>query len=203
MANFITIFRLLFVFAAIALLFAKDSLTLSITAFIFTVIAFIMDGLDGYIARKFNEASKLGSVLDIMSDRIAEYSYWIAFAVLGWIPIAFPLIALTRGVVTDSLRSVALQQGMTAFGSESMQEDPVGRFICASKFMRITYAVMKVLAFTFFILAYAPLPFEFKYISLIIASISAEVAIILCVLRGLPVVFESKKLFKESKNDAG
>ena len=42
-----------------------------------------MDGVDGYIARKYNQASELGSVLDIMGDRIVEASYWIAFAVFG------------------------------------------------------------------------------------------------------------------------
>ena len=43
-----------------------------------------MDGLDGYVARKFNETSKLGAVLDIMGDRIAEYSSGIV--VSAYIP---------------------------------------------------------------------------------------------------------------------
>src|SRR5574344_1829251 len=154
MANFISIIRIFFVFIAIALLY-KTTTVAYIWALILTILAFSLDGLDGYVARKFHEESKLGAVLDIMGDRIAEYTYWITFAVLGWLPLSFPLIAIFRGVVTDSLRSVALQQGFTAFGSsnsESMQQDPVSKFICCSKFMRITYAVAKVLAFILFIL---------------------------------------------------
>ena len=74
-----------------------DNAAAGIWALILTIIAFAMDGLDGYIARKFNESSKLGALLDIMSDRIVENTYWILFAVMGWISIIFPLVAITRG----------------------------------------------------------------------------------------------------------
>ena len=81
MANFISIFRIFVAFFAIYLLFINTTWAY-ILAFLFTVIAFILDGVDGWVARKFNESSQLGSVLDIMGDRIVEASYWIIFAVL-------------------------------------------------------------------------------------------------------------------------
>ncbi len=115
MANFITIFRIFLVFIAVYLLFGHST-SEYIWALILTIIAFAFDGVDGYVARKFNESSKLGAVLDIMSDRIVENTYWIVFAVLGWLPVIFPLVALTRGIVVDSLRSVAMERGLTAFG---------------------------------------------------------------------------------------
>lgn len=87
-------------------------------AVILTAVAFAMDGLDGYIARKYNQSSEWGSVLDIMGDRIVEASYWIVFAVLGWLNILFPLICVARAFTTDSIRSVALSKGMTAFGEK-------------------------------------------------------------------------------------
>ena len=40
-----------------------------------------------------------------MGDRIAEYSYWIMFAHLGWVPVVFPLIVVTRGVM-NAFRAV-------------------------------------------------------------------------------------------------
>ena len=69
MANFISIFRIFVAFLAIYLLFWKTTLGYGL-ALLLTAIAFALDGLDGYIARKFNESSDLGSVLDIMGDRI-------------------------------------------------------------------------------------------------------------------------------------
>ncbi len=197
MANFISIFRIFLVFLAIYLLFQYDFYGY-IWALLLTIIAFILDGVDGWVARKFNETSKLGAVLDIMGDRIAENAFWVSFAVLGWLPITFPLIALTRGFVTDSLRSVALEQGYTAFGECSMQSSKFGHFICSSKFSRISYAVAKVLAFILLIAANIPyLKLEYAIKIEIIALISAFIAIEFCVLRGLPVVFESQKFFKQ------
>ncbi len=199
MANFISIFRIFVAFFAIYLLFIPATWSY-ILAFLLTVIAFILDGVDGYIARKFNEASQLGSVLDIMGDRIVEASYWIVFAILGWLNPIFPIICVTRAFTTDSLRSVALAQGYTAFGETSMQTSKIGKFICSSKFMRISYAVAKVVAFILLILSNTP-GFEicpmFNLIN-IIAIISAWIAIIFCVIRGIPVVIESKKLFEKN-----
>ncbi len=198
MANFISIFRIFVAFFAIYLLFIQTTWAY-ILAFVLTVIAFILDGVDGYVARKFNEASQLGSVLDIMGDRIVEAIYWIVFAVLGWLNPIFPIICVTRAFTTDSLRSVALAQGYTAFGESSMQSSKLGKFICASKFMRISYAVAKVVAFILIIVAHTPGIEIYPVATTIntIAIVSAWLAIIFCVVRGLPVVVESKKLFEK------
>lgn len=195
MANFITIFRVFLVFIAVYLLLEGD-FNGYLWAFCLTSVAFLLDGVDGWVARKFNECSKLGAVLDIMSDRIVENTFWVAFAVLGWLPIVFPLIALTRSFVVDSLRSVALEQGFTAFGSSSMQDSKIGFFICSSNFSRITYAVAKLVAFICMILAHIPrVTFRGESMMEITALVASVIAIEFCVIRGLPVVFESKKFF--------
>lgn len=212
-ANIVSIFRVFLVFISVYLVvtFKNDGSSLIYTkdmavnagvayyaAFILTGLAFALDGLDGYLARKYNISSKLGATLDIMSDRIAEYSYWILFAVMGWISIVFPLIAIVRGVVVDSIRSVAASYGYTAFGEKSMQEDEVYRFICCSKFVRIWYAVAKVGAFMLIILYNVPsMDYYVSKFWYVFAATFTEMAILLCVLRGLPVVFESKKFFNE------
>lgn len=194
-ANIVSISRVFVAFAAIGLLLV-DSTKAYILAVILTIIAFIMDGVDGYIARKYNQSSELGSVLDIMGDRIVEVSYWIIFAVLAWIPVWFPIICVTRAFVTDGIRSVALSKGMTAFGDKSMQSSAWGKFICSSKFMRISYAVAKVAAFVLLIVAYIPnLNENAAMILYAIAIVLAWLAIIFCVVRAIPVVAESGKLF--------
>lgn len=198
MANFITIFRVFLIFIASFLLF-KNDFSSYLWALLLTIAAFSLDGVDGYIARKFNESSKLGAMLDIMSDRIAENVLWVTFAVLGWLPIVFPIIALTRGFVVDGIRSVGMEQGFTAFGETSMQSDKIGYFICSSKFSRISYAVAKVVAFILMIIAKMPgLDKDISALFFVIAYVAAIFAIIFCVVRGLPVVFESKKFFKRS-----
>lgn len=196
MANLITILRTFLVFIVTYLLLHKSDQGY-LWALVLTIIAFALDGVDGWVARKFNETSKLGAVLDIMSDRIVENTYWIVFAALGWLPVALPLIVMVRSFVVDSLRSVALEQGYTAFGEKTMQEDKIGYMICCSKESRIYYAVAKVLAFVVMIFAKLPLWSHGTSIFFsVFAYMFAVVAVFFCVLRGLPVLFESKKLFK-------
>ena len=197
MANFITIFRVFLMFIGVYLIYAHlDNVTAGIWALILTIVAFAMDGLDGYIARKFNESSKLGALLDIMSDRIVENTYWILFAVMGWISILFPLIAITRGFITDTIRSAAMEKGYTAFGSTTMQKNPICVFITSSKFMRISYAVAKVVAFVVIVAAKIP-NCPHADIVFAVGYWLAVIAIIFCVVRGLPVVIEAKTLFEE------
>lgn len=201
MANLITIFRTILAFLAVSLLFKHDFYSY-ILAIGLTIIVFVLDGVDGYVARKFNESSKLGSVLDIMGDRIVENTYWITFAVLGWLPVCIPIIVITRSFVVDGLRSVALEKGYTAFGNLSMQDDKFGYFICCSKFSRITYAVAKALAFFLLIIAFTPgICSDILPVFHILGLLASFVAVEFCVIRALPVVFGSKKFFNEKSDE--
>ena len=195
-ANIVSVSRIFVAFAAIGLLFI-NSRCAYIWALVLTIIAFAMDGVDGYVARKFKQSSDWGAVLDILGDRIVEASYWIVFAVMGWVSIIFPLICVARAFTTDGIRSVALSKGMTPFGEKSMQSTKWGKFICASKFMRVSYAVAKVAAFVLLIFAYIPgLDYSIASHVEAIAIILAWFAITFCVIRAIPVLAESGKLFK-------
>lgn len=193
MANIITVSRVFLAFIALGLLFLGSSYAL--IALILTVFVMWFDGLDGYIARKFNETSKLGAVLDIMGDRIVENIYWMVFCALGWISVVVPIIFITRGIITDALRSLALSEGFTAFGEKTMMQGKIAKFIVASNFVRFSYAVVKALAFLLLIAGHLPYfanPYPI-YLSGVICTI---IATILCVLRGIPVVIESKRFLK-------
>lgn len=197
LANIVSVTRIFVAYAAIACLYVQTTWAY-IIALVFTIIAFAMDGLDGYLARKLNQSSEWGSVLDILGDRIVEVSYWIVFAVMGWLNIIFPLICVARAFTTDGIRSVALSKGMTAFGDKTMQSTSWGKFICASRFMRISYAVAKVLAFLLLITVNTPGMELWNGTPILhtITMVFAWAAIIFCVVRAIPVVVESPKLFK-------
>ena len=195
-ANIVSVSRVFVAFVAIGLLFVNTT-TAYVWALILTIIAFAMDGVDGYIARKYNQSSDWGAVLDILGDRIVEASYWVVFAALGWLSVIFPLICVARAFTTDGIRSVALSKGMTPFGEKSMQSTKWGKFICASKFMRVSYAVAKVAAFVLLIFAYIPgLDYGIASFVQTLAIVLAWFAIIFCVIRAVPVIAESGKLFK-------
>ena len=202
MANFISIFRIFVALLAVFLLFVHTTWAY-LTSFVLTIIAFALDGVDGYVARKFHEESELGSVLDIMGDRIVEVSFWVAFAILGYLAgnnaalnAMFPIVCVARAFTTDGIRSVALSKGYTAFGAKTMQQSKIGKFICASTFMRISYAVAKVMAFIILILVNTPFMAGYAITPILntVGIVLAWLAIIFCVVRGLPVVFECKNI---------
>jgi phosphatidylglycerophosphate synthase len=164
------------------------------TAFGLTVFVIWADGLDGYFARKLNQTSKFGGILDIAGDRCVEMAYWIVFATLQWIPVFVPLLFLVRGTFVDAMRSHASEQGLTAFGAKTMMQSGLGKFLVASNFSRFTYAVVKALAFCLIIAAHT---------AALAATAVPTVAIYLvyfscffCLIRGLPVLIEGQSLFK-------
>ena len=195
-ANIVSVSRIFVAFVSLGLLFVNTT-SAYIWAIVLAGIAFSMDAVDGYLARKFGQSSQLGAVLDIMGDRIVEAIFWITFAVLGWLSVIFPIICVTRAFVTDGIRSVALTKGMTPFG---MQTTEWGKFICASKFMKTTYAVAKVAAYIILIFAHTPdLAQNIAEPALTAGIILAWIAIIFCIVRAIPVVAECGKLFDETK----
>ncbi|MBQ3640583.1 CDP-alcohol phosphatidyltransferase family protein [bacterium] len=206
MANLLTILRMILAILAVELIFAGNP-SYCITALFLTFIVIVLDGLDGIVARAFHEESKFGSVFDIIGDRVVENIYWIAFAVIGWVSAWVPIIVVTRGIITDGLRSIALAQGYTAFGSSTMMKNKFFHFLTASRFSRAVYGTAKVLAFLMLIAAYMP-NFEFyggvdefffanydpmRYTIANIADVLVYVTVAMCVIRGIPVILESKQ----------
>lgn len=202
MANFVTLSRIVLAFIALGLLYLNCPYAY-IIAFVLTGIVIWFDGLDGYLARKFNEASKLGALLDILGDRIVECCYWVVFACLGWVSVLVPLIVITRGFITDGIRSLAFEKGYTAFGSTTMMQSAVGRFMVASNFSRGSYAVAKAFAFVLMIVAYVPgniIPYQNIILNVALACV--WISVIFCVVRGLPVIVEGMRFFLDKpKND--
>lgn len=131
MANFISILRVLLAFVVIGMIsFLPHTSGTYWLAFALTVIVMWMDGLDGYVARKFNLVSDFGALLDILSDRIVELTYWIAFAAWLWVPLWIPILVMTRGIAVDGLRAVAKEKGFTAFGNKQHDAKLVGCITC-------------------------------------------------------------------------
>src|SRR5687768_8389221 len=143
MANLITLARLLLLFVLLGLAYV-DHLAAQIAALLLLISVFIMDGLDGWVARRRGESSLFGSVFDIAADRVVENMLWVVLAHLHRVPVWVPLVFLARGFLVDSIRSVGVSRQETPFG---MMKSPVGRFLVSGRFMRGLYGVIKTTAF--------------------------------------------------------
>lgn len=186
--NSIVVTRVALAFVACGLL-VRGSEAAAVVAVVLTVIVIAMDGLDGIAARKLGLSSELGAVLDITADRIVEHVYWITFAVAQLVPLWVPVVIVTRSVLVDAARGLALIQGKTAFGESTMARSALSRFLTASRAMRNTYGLAKVVAFLLLgMLIAAP-----GVVALdLAATISVGAAVALCLARGVPVLVDAR-----------
>jgi phosphatidylglycerophosphate synthase len=193
LANWITLSRFPLLAGALAAL-AWGTPALRVVGVATLLVGFLLDTLDGVVARRRGEAGLFGSVLDIAADRVYELVLWIFFAGAGLVPVAIPIIVVARTTVTDAFRSIGVGEGTSPFAQHQTR---VGRFLVASTWMRTGYSVTKVAAFVGLALAYAwrvrvgegsGLPAS-RAMGLL--PILTWVVVALCVLRGLPVIIHA------------
>jgi CDP-diacylglycerol--glycerol-3-phosphate 3-phosphatidyltransferase len=201
MANLITVLRTLLAFLAVAML-RWHTWEIYVGAALLTLLLIWMDAWDGWVARRRNEASKAGAVVDILGDRVVEMTYWIAFASFGWIPVWVAVLVSARGILVDGLRALAFERGFTAFGATSMMRTRLGALLVSSRVSRGAYGVGKAAAFTLVILAFAPgwRP-SLRAALAVLASVCVYGTVLLCVVRGVPVLFEARRLLAPERAD--
>ena len=71
-------------------------------AILIFLIAAASDGLDGYIARRYNQRSRLGVILDPIADKGLLLSGIITLSVSNWkfeLPVWFPVLVIARDVI--------------------------------------------------------------------------------------------------------
>lgn len=82
-----------------------------IIAGVIFIIASLTDFLDGYLARKNNQVTDLGKMLDAIADKVLVSPILIVLAANGFIPIIIPVIYITRDIVVDAIKMQAAKGG--------------------------------------------------------------------------------------------
>ena len=150
-----------------------------IIAGIVFIIASLTDFLDGYLARKNNQVTDLGKMLDAIADKALVNSALIIFAYKGFIPVAIPVIIIFRDTIVDAIK---------------MQASSKGKVVAAIKSGKIKTASMMVgLVLTFFY----NLPFEFWNIR--VADFLVYFATIMSIISMIEYFNLNKKLILEPK----
>lgn len=90
--NYITIFRFLLVPLVLYCIFAGQ-MALALAGFI---LAGVSDGVDGFIARRFNQRSELGAYLDPIADKLLLVSIFGVFGYLGQLPLWLVYLVISR-----------------------------------------------------------------------------------------------------------
>lgn len=196
-ANAITLYRLFMTFIVI-IIFGQHPY-INIACVVAIVLIYLLDAVDGIVARKQNQTTTFGAVFDIAADRIVENVFWIYFAVKGDIHVWMPIAVVTRGFLTDGVRGLALTDGKTPF---EMMAIPWTRALTSSRISRFFSGFSKGLAFTCLAANYVveeviqneSVVSVFKTTSYIFAII----AVAICLIRGFPVLVDGWKYIKHT-----
>lgn len=176
-ANMVTLARIPLLILNIYLLFIGSWLAAPLIVFIF-----FMDYLDGKIARWLDQESEMGAVLDIAVDRLVELSLWFYMTLLGWIPIWVPLVILTRGLLTDGIRS---RYDTKPF---DVTQSRFARVVISSRASRGLYGFLKLFTFFFVSINHIQGLGHAMYADLLV-----YLTVFYCVLRGLPVFLKLRQ----------
>lgn len=82
-----------------------------VRAFVLLAVFAATDWLDGYVARRFDQVSKLGKLLDPISDRVLFVVVGVAFVVADLLPLWALLLLLVRDVAVLLVGGVLLARG--------------------------------------------------------------------------------------------
>jgi CDP-diacylglycerol--glycerol-3-phosphate 3-phosphatidyltransferase len=103
-----------------------------IAASVLFVLASITDGLDGYLARKRNQITTMGMLLDPLADKIMVTGALIALVAYNpqvvkvWIAVAI----IGREFLISGLRSIASSEGFTIQASDLGKLKTVIQIVC-------------------------------------------------------------------------
>ena len=164
------------------LTFKVDSIVISlqyIIAGLLFIIASVTDFLDGNLARKNNQVTDLGKMLDAIADKVLVNTVLIILAYKGMIPIVVPVVTVFRDTFVDAIKMQAAKNGKVVAAIKS------------GKLKTATLMVGTTLAFFY------NLPFELWSIG--ISDILLLIATALSVVSGVQYYIQNKDLLHDAK----
>ena len=123
--NFLTLSRIfavpLLVVVLLTRVYNPDREVVGVSIYLATLIflgASITDYFDGYLARKRQQITTLGMLLDPVADKLLTSAAFISLVELKWVPAWMVVIIIGREFAVSGLRSIASSQGFTIDASD-------------------------------------------------------------------------------------
>lgn len=98
--------------------------------------ACLTDLLDGYLARKRNEETTLGKLLDPIADKLLMSAAFISLVEVGAAPAWMVVIIVGREFAVTGLRSIAISQGLAIAAS------PWGKYKTVSQVVAVVLLLL-------------------------------------------------------------
>jgi CDP-diacylglycerol--glycerol-3-phosphate 3-phosphatidyltransferase len=109
--NVLTLVRILLIPVFIVLMMVPDP-ERSLSAAVIFVVAAMTDLLDGYVARKTGQITKLGRLMDPIADKLLVLSALILLVQLDRVTALVAILIIAREVAVTGIRAIAATEGM-------------------------------------------------------------------------------------------
>lgn len=146
-----------------------------IAAVIF-LLAASTDGIDGYIARKYNMVTNLGKLLDPLADKLLVSAVLISLVELGRCDSWIAIVIISREFAVTGLRQVALLEG---------------KVVAASKWGKIK-TIVQIVAISLLLLN----NFPFQFVSIPLDDIAIWAAALITIYSGIDYFVKNKELLQ-------
>ena len=155
-------------------------------------IAAITDAIDGKLARKNNQITNFGKLLDPIADKILTTSALLAFMQMGLCNIWIVMIVLTREFTVASIRMIAAADGVV------IPANIWGKLKTVSQ-MTFTIVIMLLGEVYIILAAYNPVWYGKMPALALISNILLWITAVLTVVSGVIYVIDSKKVIDYTK----
>lgn len=136
-ANYFTFFRIFISPIFLLVYIAHESVGITDIVLPYILLCLLAvsefsDALDGYLARKYNQVTDLGKILDPMADSIYRISVFLTFTLEPIrVPMLLIFVFLYRDSVTSTLRTICALRGFALAARISGKIKAVVQAICA------------------------------------------------------------------------
>lgn len=134
--NLITLVRILLI-PIFVILFAAPTPDRSVIAAVVFVIAAVSDLLDGYIARRTGQVTRVGKLLDPIADKLLVLSALILLVNIDRVSALVAILVIAREVAVTGVRAIAAGEGMI------IAAETTGKYKMALQVIAITLLILE------------------------------------------------------------
>ena len=109
--NFLTVVRILLI-PVFVVLFSEPTPDRSLAAAVVFVVAAVTDLLDGYLARRHSQITRLGRLLDPIADKLLVLSGLILLVEFDRVDAIVAILIIAREVAVTGVRAISAAQGI-------------------------------------------------------------------------------------------
>jgi len=132
----LTLVRIVLVPLVIVFLISSERVHVLIAAVIF-LAASLTDWLDGAIARRTNQVTRLGTMLDPVADKLLVAAALVSLVQVDMVPAWMALVIIGRELAVTGLRGVALSMGVVVRASR------LGKWKTVTQYVALTLLILE------------------------------------------------------------